>query len=178
MPPHSSPHRHAVVLELRQGSYSIDRVTSTSKTHASFQILDTSPAKAVYTQDRNYLGRSANKWELAPDIWMPIFSAGSIKSVNPWYIPETKRRRHVFWVWYRTSLSKPNLIVREYHMATFLITGGAGFIGSHLTEAALALGHRVLVLDDLSSGSIENLAAVRNHKGFEFIPESVTEKRV
>src|SRR3982750_3917594 len=64
-----------------------------------------SPAKAVYTQDRNYLGRSANKWELAPDIWMPIFSAGSIKSVNPWYIPETKRRRHVFWVWYRTSLS-------------------------------------------------------------------------
>jgi UDP-glucose 4-epimerase len=63
-------------------------------------------------------------------------------------------------------------------MATFLITGGAGFIGSHLTEAALALGHRVLVLDDLSSGSIDNLAAVRNHKGFEFVPESVTEKRV
>jgi UDP-glucose 4-epimerase len=63
-------------------------------------------------------------------------------------------------------------------MATFLITGGAGFIGSHLTEAALALGHRVLVLDDLSSGSIENLAAVRTHPGFEFIPESVTERRV
>ena len=63
-------------------------------------------------------------------------------------------------------------------MSTFLITGGAGFIGSHLTEAALALGHRVLVIDDLSSGSIENLAAVRQHKNFEFVPESVTEKRV
>jgi UDP-glucose 4-epimerase len=63
-------------------------------------------------------------------------------------------------------------------MSTFLITGGAGFIGSHLTEAALALGHRVLVMDDLSSGSIENLANVRRHKGFEFVPESVVEKRV
>jgi len=63
-------------------------------------------------------------------------------------------------------------------MSTFLITGGAGFIGSHLTEAALNLGHRVLVLDDLSSGSIENLSQVRNHKNLEFIPESVTEKRV
>lgn len=63
-------------------------------------------------------------------------------------------------------------------MSTFLITGGAGFIGSHLTEAALALGHRVLVIDDLSSGSIENLAAVRRHRNFEFIPECVTERRV
>jgi UDP-glucose 4-epimerase len=63
-------------------------------------------------------------------------------------------------------------------MATFLITGGAGFIGSHLTEAALALGHRVLVMDDLSSGSVDNLAGVRNHHGLEFVPESVMEKRV
>jgi UDP-glucose 4-epimerase len=63
-------------------------------------------------------------------------------------------------------------------MSTFLITGGAGFIGSHLTEAALNLGHRVLVMDDLSSGSIENLSQVRNHKNLEFIPDSVTEKRV
>lgn len=63
-------------------------------------------------------------------------------------------------------------------MATFLITGGAGFIGSHLTEALLTLGHRVLVIDDLSSGSIENLSKVRQHRNFEFVPESVTEKRV
>lgn len=47
-----------------------------------------------------------------------------------------------------------------------------------MTEAALGLGHRVLVIDDLSSGSIENLARVRQHRSFEFVPESVTEKRV
>ncbi len=63
-------------------------------------------------------------------------------------------------------------------MATFLITGGAGFIGSHLTEAALAQGHRVLVLDDLSSGSVDNLAAIRSHPRLEFYPENVEEKRV
>jgi UDP-glucose 4-epimerase len=63
-------------------------------------------------------------------------------------------------------------------MKTFLITGGAGFIGSHLAEAALNQGNRVLVLDDLSSGSIENLAHVRSHPNFEFVPESVTSRHV
>jgi UDP-glucose 4-epimerase len=63
-------------------------------------------------------------------------------------------------------------------METFLITGGAGFIGSHLAEAALSQGHRVLVLDDLSSGSIDNLTCVRSHPNFEFVPESVTSRHV
>lgn len=44
-------------------------------------------------------------------------------------------------------------------MARFLVTGGCGFIGSHLVDALLAAGHRVRVLDDLSTGKRENLPA-------------------
>ena len=44
-----------------------------------------------------------------------------------------------------------------------LVTGGAGFIGSHLVEALLRDDHEVLVLDDLSTGRLENLQAVREH---------------
>ncbi|MCU0707802.1 MAG: NAD-dependent epimerase/dehydratase family protein, partial [Pirellula sp.] len=44
-----------------------------------------------------------------------------------------------------------------------LVTGGSGFIGSHLTEHLLQSGHEVVVVDDLSTGSRENLAAVANH---------------
>jgi len=63
-------------------------------------------------------------------------------------------------------------------MPTFLITGGAGFIGSHLAEAALAQGHRVLVLDDLSSGNVENLSQIRSNPAFEFVPDSVANEYV
>lgn len=48
-------------------------------------------------------------------------------------------------------------------MATVVITGGAGFIGSHLVERALAQGHEVHVVDDFSSGRRENLAAVADN---------------
>jgi nucleoside-diphosphate-sugar epimerase len=47
-----------------------------------------------------------------------------------------------------------------------LITGGAGFIGSHLAEALLAAGDEVDVLDDLSTGRIENLQAIQGHPRF------------
>ncbi|MBI4342973.1 MAG: GDP-mannose 4,6-dehydratase [Candidatus Omnitrophica bacterium] len=46
-------------------------------------------------------------------------------------------------------------------MAKYLVTGGAGFIGSHIVDRLLALGHQVRVMDDLSSGNLENLAGVR-----------------
>jgi len=57
-----------------------------------------------------------------------------------------------------------------------LITGGAGFIGSHLAEALLAADYEVVVLDDLSTGRIENLAAVHGHPRLELNTGSVTDE--
>ena len=55
-----------------------------------------------------------------------------------------------------------------------LITGGAGFIGSHLADALLAQGHEAMVLDDLSTGSIENIAHLKGRPGFAYTIDSVT----
>jgi UDP-glucose 4-epimerase len=55
-----------------------------------------------------------------------------------------------------------------------LITGGAGFIGSHLSERLLELGHEVMVLDDLSTGSIENISHLKSRQGFTYVIDSVT----
>ena len=52
-------------------------------------------------------------------------------------------------------------------MTTFLVTGGAGFIGSHLCDRLLAEGHRVVAVDDLSTGRIANLSEARGY-GSEF----------
>ena len=57
-----------------------------------------------------------------------------------------------------------------------LITGGAGFIGSHLAEALLAAGHEVVLLDDLSTGRVENLAAIQGHARLELHTGSVTDE--
>ena len=57
-----------------------------------------------------------------------------------------------------------------------LVTGGAGFIGSHLTEALLHAGHGVTILDDLSTGRLVNLAAVKDHSRLEVIEGSVTDE--
>src|ERR1700751_2894133 len=50
-----------------------------------------------------------------------------------------------------------------------LITGGAGFIGSHLSEALLAQGEEVFVLDDLSTGSVENIRHLKTNNRFHYI---------
>lgn len=56
----------------------------------------------------------------------------------------------------------------------FLITGGAGFIGSHLSEALLDAGHHVVVLDDLSTGSMRNIAHLKDRPGFSYTIDTVT----
>ncbi len=54
-----------------------------------------------------------------------------------------------------------------------LITGGAGFIGSHLAEAVLAGGHTVVVVDDLSTGSMQNLTDLLGREEFQFVRDSI-----
>jgi UDP-glucose 4-epimerase len=54
-----------------------------------------------------------------------------------------------------------------------LITGGAGFIGSHLAEAILARGERVVVVDDLSTGSLDNLRGILGNPKLQFVRDDV-----
>ena len=55
-----------------------------------------------------------------------------------------------------------------------LITGGAGFVGSHLAEALLQRGDEVFVLDNLSTGSIDNITHLKSHPKFHYTIDSVT----
>src|SRR5947208_1373597 len=62
-------------------------------------------------------------------------------------------------------------------MTTALITGGAGFIGSHLAELLLEHGWGVLVIDDLSTGSFDNIGALRGRPGFEYVLDTVMNRQ-
>jgi dTDP-glucose 4,6-dehydratase len=60
-------------------------------------------------------------------------------------------------------------------MSRFVVTGGAGFVGSHLCEALLARGDEVVCVDDLSSGCEENIEGARRDSGLEFVHADVSE---
>ena len=58
----------------------------------------------------------------------------------------------------------------------YLVTGGAGFIGSHLAEALLARGNEVFILDDLSTGSVENVRHLKTNARFHYFFDSITNR--
>lgn len=57
-----------------------------------------------------------------------------------------------------------------------LITGGAGFIGSHLSTRLIEIGHSVIALDNLSTGSAENIAGLMGNSNFEFVQGSILDE--
>lgn len=60
----------------------------------------------------------------------------------------------------------------------YLITGGAGFIGSHLAEALLSRGDSVLIIDDLSTGSVENIRHLKKSDRFHYVFDSISNKHL
>jgi len=72
----------------------------------------------------------------------------------------------------------PARTVGKSTIATYLVTGGAGFIGSHLSEALLAEGDRVLVVDDLSTGRIQNIEHLKGNSRFEYTLDTVMNRHV
>lgn len=68
------------------------------------------------------------------------------------------------------------MTVNNYHVRRrILVTGGAGFLGSHLIDRLLADGHEVLCVDNLFTGTKDNVAHLRDNSNFEFLRHDITE---
>ena len=64
---------------------------------------------------------------------------------------------------------------RTARKPTSVITGGAGFLGSHLTDLLLSRGHRVIGIDNFVTGTVENIAHLAGNLDYKFIQQDVTE---
>ena len=62
-----------------------------------------------------------------------------------------------------------------FNMKKILVTGGAGFLGSHLCDRLIEQGHQVIALDSLFTGSKQNIAGLANHPAFKFVQHDVVE---
>ncbi|HEX4467020.1 MAG TPA: SDR family NAD(P)-dependent oxidoreductase, partial [Solirubrobacteraceae bacterium] len=60
-------------------------------------------------------------------------------------------------------------------MPTCLVTGGAGFLGSHLCDELMARGNRVICVDNLETGNLNNIAHVKDGDSFRFVQADITE---
>lgn len=69
------------------------------------------------------------------------------------------------------KVDRGKITVNKQHI---LITGGAGFIGSHLSEALLEQGHSITVIDNLSTGQLENISHLQSHPNYQFVRETIT----
>ena len=61
------------------------------------------------------------------------------------------------------------------HQPVSVVTGGAGFLGSHLVDYLLAKGHRVIAIDNLVTGRVENISHLLGNENFKFIKQDVTQ---
>lgn len=82
-------------------------------------------------------------------------------------------------------ISRVNALLRRAHsrksgkdIKNILITGGAGFIGSHLARALLAKNYNIFILDDLSTGRKENIEDIKDNKNLQFIIGSITDEAI